>query len=242
MQYRKVYSDELCHHGILGMHWGVRHDYSSNGIRARRARRANDKVDAGFKNWNENAKKRDDAIDLGKKANVDRMSYESNRSDKNLKKQYKGSKKAYEKALESNTTYRKGVVRQEVGKDISRKYLSEAKRIKKEIDANPGNRELKKKYNDMMSKHDLERAKARRAVSVSQKRSRKAASIKRMMTMTVKTAATGAIIAGGAYAANRYFGSHNMTMNGKALHIGAEQIGKFAKAGKSFMNMAGYMY
>ena len=87
------------------------------------------------------------------------MAYENNRSDKKLKKQYKTDEKAYKKALSKNTTYRKGQVRKETGSDLSRKYLSEAKKVKKQLTADPSNKQLKKRYNELMSKHDIERAK-----------------------------------------------------------------------------------
>lgn len=77
------YPDYLMHYGIPGMKWGVRKkDYSSTSVRAAMARRQNDKVDAGFKNWNSNSKKKENAIDLGKSMNTNRMAYESNRNRK----------------------------------------------------------------------------------------------------------------------------------------------------------------
>ena len=237
------YNKELYHYGVPGMRWGHRKtSYKSTGIRSAIARRSNEKVDEGFKKWNDNAKKRDDAINLGKTRNAAKLAYESNKSDKNLKSAYKAANKDYKKALSKNTTYRKGVVRQEVGKDASRKYLSEAKKIKKQLDANPGDRQLQKKYNDLMSKHDVERANARRAVEVGAKRSQKKAAMKRAMTMTVKTATTTAAVSAGAYAVNRYLNSHQVSFNGQRVNIGAQNIrnvmGKVNKA-KKFM---GYMY
>lgn len=48
--------NELCHHGIKGMKWGVRkNNYRSTGIGSAMARRRNEKIDEGFKKWNENA-------------------------------------------------------------------------------------------------------------------------------------------------------------------------------------------
>lgn len=100
------------HYGVLGMKWGKRKaQYSSTGVRSALARRQNEKVDRSFKNWSENSKKKSNAIELGKKANVSRRAYENNKSDKNLKAQYKTDKKAYKKALKSNTTYRKGQIK-----------------------------------------------------------------------------------------------------------------------------------
>lgn len=90
------HTDELYHHGIKGMKWGVR-----------RARRQNAKVDKSFKKWKENSNKKANAIDLGKKANIARMDYERDRSNKELKKTYKQANREYKKALNSNTTYRK---------------------------------------------------------------------------------------------------------------------------------------
>lgn len=237
------YNKELYHYGVPGMRWGHRKaSYKSTGIRSAIARRSNKKVDEGFKKWNDNAKKRDDAINLGKTRNAAKLAYESNKSDKNLKSAYKTANKDYKKALSKNTTYRKGVVRQEVGKDASRKYLSEAKKIKKQLDANPGDRQLQKKYNDLMSKHDIERANARRAVEVGAKRSQKKAAMKRAMTMTVKTAATTAAVSAGAYAVNRYLNNHQVSFNGQRVNIGSQNIrdvmDKVNKA-KKFM---GYMY
>ena len=236
------YNKELYHYGVPGMRWGHRKtSYKSTGIRSAIARRSNEKVDEGFKKWNDNAKKRDDAINLGKTRNAAKLAYESNKSDKNLKSAYKAANKDYKKALSKNTTYRKGVVRQEVGKDASRKYLSEAKKIKKQLDANPGDRQLQKKYNDLMSKHDVERANARRAVEVGAKRSQKKAAMKRAMTMTVKTAATTAAVSAGAYAVNRYLNNHQVSFNGQRVNIGSQNIrdvmDKVNKA-KKFM---GYM-
>ena len=234
-------NNELYHFGVKGMRWGHRkNNYRSTSVRSAMARRENNKIDKGFKDWNENAKKRDNAIELGKKANVSRRAYENDKSNKSLKSAYKQDNKAYKKALRKNTTYRKGVVKQEVGKDISRKYLSDAKKVKKQLDADPTNKQLKKKYNELMSKHDVERAKARKAVEKANKRSRKKAAIKRGMTMSVKAAGATAACAAGAYAVNRYLDNHNVTVNGRRIQLKAQNISDVVGKAKKVKDFLGY--
>ena len=240
-----TYSNELYHYGIPGMKWGHRKsqsEYKSTSIKSAMARRSNNKVDKSFKNWNENAKKRDTAIELGKKANAAKTAYRSDKSNKSLKSDYKSANKAYKKALKSNTTYRKGVVREQVGKDASRKYLSEAKKVKKQLIADPSNKKLQKQYNDLMSKHDVERAKARKAVSVGSKRSKRKAAFKRSMTMTVKAAATTTAIAAGTYAVNKYLTNHQTTLNGKSIRFDAQKVSNIMEYAKKVKDFMGYMY
>lgn len=230
--------NELYHYGVLGMKWGHRKsDYRSTSLRARSAKRQNQKVDEGFKNWKTNAQKREDAITLGKKANTARFAYEKDKKNKSLKKDYKQATKEYKKALKGNTTYRKGQVRKEVGSDISRKYLSEAKSVKKQLNKDPNNKDLKKQYNKYMSQHDIERAKARKAPMVAQKRSTKKATMKRKATLTVKAAATTAAVAGGAYVASRYMKSRGINVS-----INSQQVQKAVDAYKKFKRVFGYVY
>lgn len=236
-------SDDLMHYGIPGMKWGKRKSsYSSTGIRSAIARRQNEKIDAGFKDWSENTKKKANAIELGKKANMSKRAYESNKSDKALKSQYKQDAKAYKKALKGNTTYRKGQIKKEVGSDLSRKYLSDAKKVKKQMDADPVNKQLQKQYNKLMSKHDVERANARRAPEVAAKRSKKKAALKRGMTMIVKSAATTAAVAGGMYAANKYLTNHPVTLNGNSVQFSSQNVSDIMDAAKKVKNFMGYMY
>lgn len=254
--------NELQHAGIKGMRWGHRRfqnkdgtlteagkkryndsgDYKSTSLKAALARRANAKVDKSFQNWDENVKKRDAAIELGKKATAARLAYEANKGDKGLKAAYKDANSQYKKALSANTAYRKGVVRSEVGKDASRKYLSEAKKIKKQLDADPSNKELRKQYTNLMNKHDIERASARRAVDVGQKRSNKKASIKRTMTMTAKAVATTAAVGVGVYAVNRYLLKHNVTIKGKRIGVSANDVSRFSDLIRKGKDLLGYLY
>ena len=217
----------LCHYGVLGMKWGVRRSktgYRSTSIRSAVARRQNDTVDASFNTWKENSKKKTNAIDAGKKRNADKIAYESNKKNKELKSAYKQSTKVYKKALKSNTTYRKGQVKSEVGHDMARKYLTQAKRVKKQLDQDPSNKALKKQYTSLMNKYDVTRASARRAPQVAAARSSKKASIKRAATMTVKAAATTAAIGVGVAAVNK-----QIQKNG-GEGINAENVAKYAKA------------
>ena len=236
------YNKELYHYGVKGMKWGVRKTYRSTGIRAALARRSNDKVDQSFKKWNDGAQKRDNAIELGKKATVAKLAYEKDKSNKQLKSEYKTANKEYQQALSKNTAYRKGVVRSEVGKDLSRKYLSEAKKIKKQLDNDPTNKKLNKQYADFMSKHDIERAKARRAPEVARRRSARIASVKRGLTMTVKSAATSAAVGVGLYAANRYLRNHDVTLNGKSVRFNMQTVSNVADMARKARNLMGYMY
>ena len=245
--YNNNYTYELYHHGIKGQRWGVRRTkeqlgYRSTSIKSVFARRSNAKVDDSFKKWDENTKKKNDAIELGKKANAAKLAYEKDKSNKDLKNEYKQANKDYKKALNSNTTYRKGVVKQDVGRDAARKYLSEAKKVKKQLDTDPQNKELQKKYNELMSKHDVERADARRAVEVSSKRSQTKANIKRNMTKTVKAVAATAVVSVGAYAANRYLNEHEVTVNGKRIQFSTQNISNLMETAKKVKDLGGYFY
>lgn len=223
----------LAHHGIKGQKWGVRRYQNSDGsytnagkiryrstsIRSAIARRQNEKVDKGFKKWKEGASNRDNAIEAGKKKNDALIAY---KTGSGTRKQYKESNKAYKKALRKNTTYRKGSVKQDVGKDLSRKYLSEAKRIEKQLRNDPGNRKLRREYTKMMNAHDVERAKARRVQEKYANRSSKKASIKRALTLSAKAAAASVLIGVGVKYAN----------DKGYVNINSEQVNNYINIGK----------
>ena len=237
-QYNHIkYETELYHYGVPGMRWGHR-----NSLRAAIAKRQNDKVDRSFVKWKEKAQKRDTAIALGKEMNKSKLSYENNKSDQVAKQQYQEAKRNYKKAYRKNTSYHKGAIRQQVGQDLSRKYLSEAKKVKKQIDRDPTNSELQRKYGDLLNKHDIERAKARKAISVGEKRSRAKASVKRTMTMTISAVAASAAIAGGAYAINKYLSGQKVTLNGRPVRVQSPQIKKAAEIGKKIFGMGKFVY
>lgn len=222
------------------MKWGHRKSgYTSTGIRSYIAKKQNEKVDKSFKKWKQNSEKRADAISLGKKANAAKRAYENDKKNKQLKDEYKNAKKEYKKAYKSNTTYRKGQIRKEVGSDLSRKYLSSAKKIGKELDKNPNNKQLQKQYNSLMSKHDIERAKARKAPEVAQRRSTAKANAKRAMTKTIKAAiAAGAVYAGGKLV-NKYLDDHDVRLNGKRVRLSKDNVinmADYVKKGRKFMN------
>lgn len=226
-----VSAHELYHYGVKGMRWGVR-----------KARRENEKIDKSFKNWNTNAKNKANAIDLGKKANSARMEYERDSKNQDKKKAYKQANKEYKQALRTNTTYRKGAIRGEVGKDMSRKYLSEAKTIKKQLNADPNNKELQKQYKYLSDQHQYERAKARKAPEVGAKRSARKAALKRKMTMTVKSVATAAAVAVGVATVNKILRSNNVTLNGKPVSFGSKNVNDIASLIKMGKTIMGFFY
>ena len=104
------------------------------------------------------------------------------------------------------------------------------------------NRNLQKQYNKLMSKHDIERANARKAQEVAAKRSIKKAAIKRTMTKTVKAAATAGAVSAGVYATNRYLNRHQVTLNGEKIVLSSQKVRDIAGVAKKFKDFMGYIY
>lgn len=228
--------DYLAHHGIKGQKWGVRRFQNSDGsytnagklryrstsIGSAIARMSNEKVDKSFKQWQKGAANRDSAIDYGLKRNQALISYKTGSGSR---KEYKALNKEYKKALRKNTTYRKGSVKQEVGKDLSRKYLSEAKKLEKQLRKNPNDKKLRREYTKMMNAHDVERARARNVQQKYANRSNKKAAIKRGITISVKAAVTSAVIGAGV----KYANDHGY------MNVNSEQVNKYIRIGKNIL-------
>lgn len=218
---------ELYHHGILGMHWGIRRyqnkdgtftnagkkRYQSTSIGAALARRENEKVDASFKQWQEQAKAKENAINAGKRYN------EAKASGQVDKKELRSIEKEYKNSLSKVSTYRKGQVRQEVGQDMSRKYLTQANRVYKQMKSDPNNRELAKEYQRLMNLHDKERYSARRAAKVGANRSRRIAAIKSGVTKTVKAAAIASAVGAGLHFTNQY-----LNTKGAGINLNSQEV------------------
>ena len=205
-----IYNSELYHYGVprrSGRYkWGSGknpyHHGTSMSPRAIIARHNNRKVDKSFKKWKEGSATRDAAISAGKIRNEKRMAFEQNRN-RETKAEYKQAEKAYKKALGKNTMYRKGTVRQDVGRDLSRKMLQRSKQLDKQLQQNPNDRQLRKDYKRANKIYSIERDKARKAQSVGASRSNKKAAIKRGMKMSAKAAIAAGATAGAAYQLNK---------------------------------------
>ena len=214
--YNYSYPDELYHYGVKGMRWGHR-KYKPRSIRGAIASYKNYKVDKSFNKWKKNSELRESAIDKGKKANVARVEYETNKN-KDTKKAYKQANKEYKKAFSKNTLYRKGQIKSEVSSDMSKKYMQLAKKSEGS------------KQSRYIDKYNIERAKARRAPGVYAKRSALRANAKRAMTISIKAAvSTAAVGAGIKYA------------NSKGYNISLSDLATLSRYARYAKNILSYL-
>lgn len=254
-------NSDLQHHGILGQKWGkqngppypldgsdhssaekkagwrssLRKSHRSTSLRGALARRRNEKIDKSFEKWKKNDDLKKKAIDSGKIANEARMKYESDKKNKENKKAYKEANKQYKKDLRANTTWRKGSIRREVEGDLSRKYMSKARKIENDLKKDPNNTILKKEYNDTLSKHDIYRDRARKAEYVGQARSRQKAMLKASLTMTAASVGTAVAVTAGINLLNGT-ALQNSPVKVSVRDVNSMQkILKFASFGKSLM-------
>lgn len=196
-----------------------------SGIRAAIAERQNKKIDDSFKDWKTNSEKRADAIELGKKATLSMMAAKENPGDKALKAQAKADQKAYKKAFKENTTYRKGQIKKEVLSDRSRKELSKAKKLEKELAKDPTNKALQKEIKKTRDAYNIDRANARKAPEKYANRSRAIANVKRANTIAVK----GAVTAASLYAAKKFVESQDLHIDVNATYNTAQEIERLMK-------------
>lgn len=116
------------------------------------------------------------------------------------------------------------------------------KKLKKQLNSDSNNKGLQKKYNNLMSKHDVERAKARKATDVAARRSQYKSNIKRAMTVTVKTAVGTAAVIGGAHIVNSYLSKRDVKLNGKPVRIGAQTLSNVADLARKGKDLLKYLY
>lgn len=207
------------HHGSDGGR--KKHNVKSLNPSVMMARRRNMKVDKSFDEWKKGAAARDKAIASGKKRNELKIAYQKNPSDKDLKKQYKEANTQYKKDLRANTSYRKGTVRQDVGRDMARKHLSAAKKADNDRD-----------YKKHMKQYEVERAKAGRAQQVGASRSSRKAALKRSLKTSMKVAAGTAVTA----AALREVSKH------KDINISSQDVARAAEMFRKAQRMRSFMY
>lgn len=233
---------ELYHHGILGMHWGIRRyqnkdgtltsagkkRYASTSIRGAIARYENEKIRKSFDKWKEQTALKEKAVNAGKAYN------EAKNSGQTDKDTLKSMKKDYKKSLRKVTTYRKGQVRGEVLSDAARAHMTQANRVYKQMQADPNNRELAKEYQRLMNLHDKELAASRRAPKVAANRSRRIAAIKGGLTKTAKAAAATAAVGAGLYFTNQYLNS-----KGKGINLNSQEVLQYIKKAKDIFK---YIY